>query len=304
MNRKIKDYFRYFLYILFRALFLITPKYIMKLLLVVIASLAYTFNKKHKFIAIANLNLVYGNNISYERKMEIIKNSYKSLLFNMYEFMENQNIKKEVIFEKADIYNSEVIIKAIENKRKIIYITAHYGGWELALPYIALRFGKLAVVNRKMDNPHIQEVYSKARDRNNITMLEKKVAAKGMIKAFKDNKAIAVVIDQHIGNGEEVVFLGQKDIATDSTSRLAIKFDAIIIPIFALCNGFRDYSIKVGNPIDLRLLDFKTENHVAELTQLQTDLITQQIFEKPDDWFWQHKRFKKYHSQMYKVEHV
>ncbi len=302
MNRKIKDYFRYFLYRFFQFIFFITPKFLMKQLLTFFAFLAYKLNKKHKNIAYANLKLVYKNQLSQTRQDEILYNSYKSLIFNMYEFMENQTISKEEMFKKANILNADIIEKAIKNRRKIIYITAHYGGWELALPYIALKFGKLAVVNRKMDNPHIQKLYAKARDNNNITMLEKQAAAKGMIKAFKENKAVAVVIDQHIGNGAEVQFLGQKDMATDSTSRLALKFDAIIIPIFPLCNGFRNYTIKVCEPLDVTQIEFKTQDNIQELTQLQTDIISKQIFEKPDDWFWQHKRFKKYHGDIYTKE--
>ncbi len=302
MKRKIKDYFRYFLYRIFQFIFLVMPHFLMKQLLTFIAFLAFKLNKKHKKIAYANLQLVYQDKLTHARKDEILYNSYKSLIFNMYEFMENQTISHEKMFQKATLLNAKIIEKAIQNRRKIIYITAHYGGWELALPYIALKFGKLAVVNRKMDNPHIQKLYAKARDNNNITMLEKQVAAKGMIKAFKDNKAVAVVIDQHIGQGAKVKFLGQKDMATDSTSRLALKFDAVIIPIFPLCNGFRNYTIKVCDPIDVTQIEFKTEDKIQELTQIQTDVISQQIFEKPDDWFWQHKRFKKYHNDIYTKE--
>lgn len=302
MKRKIKDYFRYCLYRIFQFIFLITPKFLMKRILMGVAFLAYKWNKKHKSIAYANLDLVYKNELNIHRKNEILYHSYLSLIFNMYEFMENQMINKEEIFKKASIINADIIENAIKNKRKIIYIAAHYGGWELALPYIALKFGKLAVVNRRMDNPHIQKIYAKVRDNNNITMLEKQVAAKGMLKAFKEDKAVAVVIDQHISNGAEVEFLGQKDMATDSTSRLALKFDAVIIPIFSLCNGFRDYTIKVCEPLDVTQIAFQTNDTIQELTQMQTDVISKQIFEKPDDWFWQHKRFKKYHNDIYKKE--
>jgi len=299
MKRKIKDYFRYFLYRIFQFIFLITPKFLMHYILKTIALLAFKYNKKYKKIAMANLKLVYKDSLSLTRKNEIIYNSYKSLMFNMYEFMENQTISKEKMFEKATLLNGDIIQKAMSEKRKIIYITAHYGGWEIALPYIALKFGKLAVVNRKMDNPHIQALYEEARDKNNITMLEKKVAAKGMLKAFKQDKAVAVVIDQHIGNGAVVEFLGQKDKATDATSRLALKFDALIIPIFTPCNGFRKWTIEVCEPIDVTKIEFKTDNQIDELTQMQTDIISKKIFEAPDFWFWQHKRFKEFHNEIY-----
>ena len=300
MYRVIKDYFRLFLYNTFIFIFLITPKFIMEKILRFFAYIAYKFNKKHLKIARANLDLVYKNSISDERKEEITYNSYKSLVFNMYEFIENQNITKENMFKKANILNKEIIEKAFQDNRKIIYITAHYGGWEITLPYIALMFGEIAVVNRKMDNPHIQAKYAKARSKNKITMLEKESAAKGMIKAFKDGKSIAVVIDQHIGSGIEIDFLGQKEKATDSTSRMALKFDAIIIPIFTVNNGFRDWTIEIKEPIDVKTLEFKTDDKIQELTQIQNDIVSKQIFEKPDFWLWQHKRFKAFNKNIYK----
>ena len=300
MYRKIKDYFRLFLYNIFMFLFRVTPNFIMKKILQFLAFFAYKFNKKHLKIAKTNLDLVYKDSISEERKEEIIYNSYKSLVFNMYELIENENISKDKLLKKADILNKEIIEKAFEENRKIIYITAHYGGWEITLPYIAQMFGEIAVVNRKMNNPHIQEKYAQARSKNKITMLEKESAAKGMIKAFKDNKSIAVVIDQHIGSGIEIDFLGIKDKATDSTSRMALKFDAIIIPIFTVNNDFRDWTIKVCDPIDVRNFEFKTDDKIKELTQAQNDIVSKQILEKPDFWLWQHKRFKEFHNDLYK----
>lgn len=302
MKRTIKDYFRLFLYECFMFIFLITPKIFMKKFLQLLAYLANKINKKHKLIAQANLDLVYKDKISQEEKEKIIYNSYKSLVYNMYEFIENQNIKKNDLLKKANITNPQIIEKAFKQGRKIIYITAHYGGWEITLPYIALMFGEIAVVNRKMDNPHIQKKYEAARGKNLITMLEKESAAKGMIKAFKSNKSIAVVIDQHIGSGVEVEFLGQKDKATDSTSRMAIKFDAVIIPIFTVNNGFRDWTIEVQEPLDVRTIEFKTDDKIKELTQIQNDIVTKQIFKKPDYWLWQHKRFKEFHNDIYKKE--
>jgi KDO2-lipid IV(A) lauroyltransferase len=138
-----------------------------------VAFFIYKFGKEHKNIAKVNLDLVYQDSISEERKQEIIYNSYKSLVFNMYEFVENQNLSKEEILKKAKLINGEVIEKALKDNRKIIYMTAHYGAWELGLPYIALMFGDIATVNRRMNNPHIQNIYEKARSKNSITMIEK-----------------------------------------------------------------------------------------------------------------------------------
>ena len=271
----------------------------MKYILKFFAFFAFKFNKKHIKVARANLDFVYGNSISEDRKNEIIYNSYKSLVFNMYEFIENQNIEKEDLLKKANIVNKHIIEDAIKENRKIVYISAHYGGWELTVPYIALMFGDVAIVNRRMNNPHIQKKYEKARSKNHITMLEKESAAKGMIKAFKENKTVCVVIDQYLNSGIDIEFLGKITKATDSTSRIALKFDAVIIPIFTLCNDFRDWTIKVCEPIDVKTYEFKSEDKIKELTQIQNDILSKQILEKPDFWLWQHKRFKNSNKEIY-----
>lgn len=299
MNRKVKDYFRYFLYKSFKIFFILIPNFILKPILILIAKLASKFNVEHINVALVNLDLVYGNSLNKEEKNKIIYESYKSLLFNMYEFIENQNISKENLFKKAEILNEEVILNAIKNKRKIIFVTAHYGGWELAIPYIALKYGTLAVVNRKMDNPHINKMYIEARDRNNIVMLEKKVAAKGMIKAFKNDNHIAVAIDQNSKHGIEIDFFNKRVIATDATARMALKFDAVIIPVFAQMVDFREYSLKVYDAIDVKEFDFTSDDKIKELTQAQASVIEKQILCKPELWFWQHKRWKKFYKDLY-----
>ncbi|RXJ81209.1 lipid A biosynthesis lauroyl acyltransferase [Arcobacter sp. F2176] len=300
MKRKIKDYYRYVLYKFFRFIFIITPHSILKPILIFSAKLVNKYNKRFNKVVEANLYLAFGNTLSQKRKEEIKFNSYKSLFFNMYEFIENQKISKEDLFKKANFENEHYIIDAIKNNRKIIFITAHYGGWEIALPYVALKFGTLAVVNRKMDNPLINKLYIEARDRNNIIMLEKKVAAKGMLKALKNNNHVAVVIDQHIKDGVEVEFFDKKVLATDATSRLSLKLDAIIIPIFSVMNDFRNYTLKVYEPLDPRNIEFKTEDKIKEFTKMQSDIIEIQIKETPDFWFWQHKRWKKFYKEIYK----
>ena len=73
---------------------------------------AYKVDKKHLKIARANLDLVYKDTISQKRKEEIIYNSYRSLVFNMYEFIENQTISKDELLKKANILNKEIIEKA------------------------------------------------------------------------------------------------------------------------------------------------------------------------------------------------
>ena len=74
----------------------------------------------------------------------------------------------------------------------------------------------------------------------------------------------------------------------------------LLFQIFTLCNDFRDWTIKVCEPIDVKTYEFKSDDKIKELTQIQNDIVSKQIFEKPDFWLWQHKRFKAYNDEIYK----
>lgn len=299
-KRVIKYRILYSLYCIFNFIFAVTPKPIIKRILELFAFLIYKLDRKRYKTALANLNLVFKETKSDTEKKSIIYESYKTLAFNIYELLENQNLDKEKIFSKAKIINTDVIQNALNEKRKIIFITAHYGGWELVLPCIALKFNmKVGVVSKKIQNIYIQEKFAQMRAKNNITLIDKKNAAKGMIKTLTNDDKVAIVIDQYIDGGCDVNFLGIKDTATDATSRLALKFNALIIPIFATKNDFRKYEITICNPIDVMKFKFKAQDKVRELTQLQNDIMTEQILKEPKYWLWQHKRFRKNHSEIY-----
>ena len=295
--------FRYYLYKIFQFFFRYTPNILIKYFLLLLARLLFLFNKEHRFIADVNLNLAYKNTLTKEQKNDIVYKSYKSLMFNLFEYMENQYISKDELLAKATITNENVILDAIKQKRKIIFVTAHYGGWELAIPYIALKYGTLAVVNKKMKNEYINNMYIQARDRNNIIMLDKTVAAKGMIKAFKNDQFVAIAIDQNTSNGVEIDFFGSHAMATDAPARLALKFDAVIIPVFAVCKGFREYDLKIYDAIDTKLFEYKSEDIIQELTQKQHSIIEQQIRDIPEQWFWQHKRWKHHNRKLYESKY-
>ena len=68
-------------------------------------------------------------------------------------------------------------------------------------------FGDVAIVNRRMNNPHIQKKNMKKLEVKIILQcLKKESAAKGMIKAFKENKTVCVVIDQYLNSGIDIEF--------------------------------------------------------------------------------------------------
>lgn len=291
------DYLFFLLYKTFKFLILLTPKKVIKFFLDGLTSLAFILNKEHKRYAKANLDFVYGNGKTDEQKYAIIKESYRTLIYNLYEFIENQTLDLEGFEKKITVENEKYILDALKNNRKIILITAHYGNWELGGSFIALKYHPTTVVGRLLNNKYLNEELLKARNSHNSEMLPTNQAGKGLIKALKDGRITGLVIDQHNSAGIDVEFLGRRVKITDSVARLSSKFDAVILPVFFTMDSFGKYTAKFYTPIEPG--DFKGENQILELTKKQADVMSEHILSKPDQWFWHHKRFKAYNKEIY-----
>ena len=291
------NYLLFILYKSFKFIVLLLPKSLVKYFLDGLSSFAYLVNKEHKKYAKANLDFVYANTISVERKKEIIKNSYKNLVYNMYEFIENQTLDLKGFEEKITVENEHFFLDALKNKRKIILITAHYGNWELGSNFIPLKYAPTTMVGRPMNNKYVNKELNDTRTKNNTQMLTKKNASRGLVKALKEDRVLGLLIDQHNRTGIDVDFLGHKVKQTDSTSRLAVKFDAVVIALFFTMDSFGKHTATFYKPLEPK--DYEGENQIKDLTQAQADVMSAHILSKPDQWFWQHKRFKEYNSEIY-----
>jgi KDO2-lipid IV(A) lauroyltransferase len=291
------DYFLFLIYKFFKFIISILPKVLIKIFLKLLAIFIYFVDIRHKKYAKANLDLVYQDNLNDKQKNDIIKKSYLNLVYNLYEFIENQTLTLEQLESKIKVENEDIILKAINENRKIILVSAHYGNWEYITSYISLKYKPTVMVGRDTNNKYFNEDIKKARSKHNSMMLSKHNSAKGLIKALKDDKIIGLATDQHIDprKGEIVEFLGHKAIQANSSARLAVKFNAIIILVFFIQNDFRNYTIKFCQGIE----PTKYNNDLKAITQEEANKMSEQILHKPELWFWQHRRFKEFYNEIY-----
>ncbi|VAY88441.1 Lipid A biosynthesis lauroyl acyltransferase [hydrothermal vent metagenome] len=294
------DYFTYLLYKLFYIIMTHIPKSIMKHLVKVFANIGYAVDTKHKKIAYNNLDFAYGNSISYSEKRTIVKESYENLIQNIYDFILNQNLSLEDMDKKVSIKNGSFLTNLIKTNKKIIIVTAHYGSWELAIPYVSLKFRPISVISKAIKNRYLNKVFVKVRHKHNLVMFEKHGAAKKIVKALKDNRMVAMAIDQNIGKKDATIvkFFGKEVTQTDAPIRLASKLGAKVVPMLFTRDGFDKHQAIFFEPLDVK--DNCTKDDIVNYSQQISHIFENQIRKNPRDWFWQHRRFKEFHKDIYK----
>lgn len=295
------DYIYIFAFKTFVLLVKYTPKFITNAILNAFTFIAYKLDSRHRKIARVNLDLAYEDKMSEEEKRKITKKCYKNLLYNMRDFVENQNISKEQLLGKIKIHNEHFYNDIKEENKGIIFLTAHYGNWELLPLCIGAKYGKLWGVGRNLDSKKMNDILQKNRNQFNVHMLEKKGALKGLLKALKNGENIGLLVDQNTRDKEGILidFFGKKARHTPSAALIARKTGAIMLPTYITTNDYKTYDITFYQPIYTEKTDYSKED-IKKSVQAQATVTQKAIENKPDEWFWLHRRWKNQYEELYK----
>lgn len=295
------DYTYLLIFKTFKILVKYIPTPITNAILNALAYLAYKIDSRHKKIAKVNLDLAYANNMSNEEKKQIIKKCYKNLLYNMRDFVKNQDVTKKELLSKIRIHNEHFYKDIKEEGKGIIFLTAHYGNWERLPLCIGAKYGKLWGVGRNLDSKKMNEVLQKSRNQFNVHMLEKSGALKGLLKALKNGENVGLLVDQNTSDKEGILinFFDKLARHTPAAALIARKTGAPIIPAFITTDDYKTYDITLYKPI-FTDKTANSEEDIKKSVQAQAN-ITQKIIEKkPDEWFWLHRRWKNQYEELYK----
>ena len=106
-----------------------------------------------------------------------------------------------------------------------------------------------------------------------------------MMKFLRDGKSIALLIDQHMANGEPLKFFGKTAFTATSAAKMALKYDAILMPFFVVRKGrTSDFDLHFEAPIE--------HSNPIKMTQDFNDRLEARVKENLDQWLWTHKRWK------------
>jgi len=256
-----------------------------KLLINTLGNLGYRLDNKRKKDILTNLNLAFPEKSNKEKK-EIVKKVYKNFARNLVEFIENKRLSKEELLKKVEF-------KGFENlKYPVIFVTAHFGNWEILPIAFGSKFAKLNIVYRKLDNEKLNKEIIESRKRFNVEVIEKKGALKNLISALKKNENVGILVDQNTAKNEgvETTFFDKKVLQTPSAALLSKKFNIPIVMAFA---------IPKNNKWEIIIKDVFYTEDIQKSVNRQSKVIEEMVKKYPDEYYWFHKKFKHFYEEEY-----
>ena len=178
------------------------------------------------------------------------------------------------------------LVAARAANRPVILATAHFGNYDAARAALIAQGYRLGALYRPMKNPWFNAHYVAAIGVIGQPLFEQGRAGFGrMLRHLKDGGMLGILPDQRMGSGMKLQFFGQEALTALSPAEMALKYDADLIPTYAIRqpDGLT-FRIKVDAPIP--------RGTAEQMTQALNDNLEALIRRHPDQWFWVHRRWK------------
>jgi len=194
-----------------------------------------------------------------------------------------QNISELIRYDGLDNF-----LNPLSRGKGVLVATAHLGNWELSAFAHAWMTAPMHIVVRPLDNPQIDALVERYRALSGNHIIQKKDAARGILRALKSGEAVGILIDQNttLDQGVFIDFFGKKACAGTAFAKLAHHSGAAVVPGFALWSSEEERYILRFYP------EIPMTGDVAEDTQRIHAQLESVIREHPDQWLWIHRRWK------------
>ncbi|HVS32463.1 MAG TPA: lysophospholipid acyltransferase family protein [Thermoanaerobaculia bacterium] len=207
-------------------------------------------------------------------------------------YLKAQSLSFEELVGKVQFVNPSLLEEARARGNGTIVISAHYGGWEIAGLAVLALAKDVRIVARVLDNAYLERDLARIRARTGAEVLDRKKAARPLMKALADNGTVVLLPDQAVLQREGVLspFLGRPAWTTPVPAKLALRHGSTIV--FAFCipdaSGHR---LEFEEPIRADELREGERDPVALTTRIN-EVISRRIVARPELWLWMHDRWK------------
>jgi len=184
---------------------------------------------------------------------------------------------------------TENLMKIIDEKKPVIFISGHFANFELMSMEISKKNIPLATIYRPLNNIFLNPL---------MEYLRKKYICKNQIKKgingvresiefIKKNYSIALMIDQRVSEGERIEFFSKQALTTTLPAQLSIKFNLDIVPVYIQRDEKNLFNIEFQKSLSPQKF-----NNKFELTKELNKILENMIIRNPNQWIWTHNRWK------------
>ncbi|MCK5163010.1 MAG: lysophospholipid acyltransferase family protein [Desulfobacula sp.] len=253
----------------------------------------YKLDKRHRNIALENINLSFPNKFSPQQAQRFAKNVFKNTASILFEVIWAYPKSKDELFKYFSVKGFRHLEKAQKKGRGVIILSCHMGNFEL----LVASFPKAGMekpygIYRKFDFKPLERLMLEMRQRFGARMIHTGGATKKIDTILKNGGIVGTLFDQNAGwyNGVVTNFFGRPACTKNSLAKLVLRSGTPVVPMFMVKKNEK-YIMQFLPEVALQTtgcpikdIENNTQNYVSAIESI--------VRQCPEQYFWVHNRWK------------
>jgi KDO2-lipid IV(A) lauroyltransferase len=252
----------------------------------------YATNRSRRRIADANLAAAFRTRSAEERRA-IARAAFEHFIAQAFETMKFSTLRPKQMLARVDVDGEDRVRDAYGQKKGVLFVTGHFGFWELHAIAHPLLFEPIGLLARSLDNAGMNVLLERIRQCTGNTVIYRQGSIRRVMRILQEDHGVAVLIDQHIHGPDavHVEFFERRAATVSAVAALALRTGSPVVPVFALPLGGGRYRLIYEHPV-APPSDPEAETAIAEFTQRCTDVLEMYVRRHPELWLWMHRRWR------------
>ncbi|HZP02575.1 MAG TPA: lysophospholipid acyltransferase family protein [Terriglobia bacterium] len=269
-----------------------TPHSVARAICALLAMLSYWLWPRLRRVGLYNLRLAFPEWDEPQRR-RVIRGLFRNFGRMLADFAHfprwnRNNIERLIIYDGYENFE-----RAAAQGKGVMFLTAHFGNWELGSFAHGVYGHPCNFIVRELDNLRMDRLINRYRCLSGGKAIQKKDFARQVLRAFNQGEAVGILMDQNMlaSEGIFVDFFGLPACTTPGPARVARKTGVpVVLGLVIWDTRLKKYRLRFEY-VDWIRRDEPEEEILANTANF-TRLIENYVRLYPDQWLWVHKRWK------------
>jgi len=256
----------------------------------VLGALISMFDRHRYSVALNNLEVAFGNQLSPGARRKIARKSFQHFALTMVDLLWSPRLTRENFRDYIEFENLEEIDRVSGSERNFITACYHYGNFEwfsLASGYSGLSG---TIISQEFKNSLLDPIFKKLREQSGHELIPRERGIIRLYKVLRRKGRTALLVDLTVPPDQGAVAIdcfGLKTSVTSAHAWLHQQTDVPIIPVH--CEPLAGGRYRV---VFHRKIDTTQDMTLLQIAQACWNSFEPYVRKNPSPWLWMYKHWR------------
>lgn len=253
---------------------------------------AWVILPKYRRLARHNMEIAFGATMTEREIRRLVRRHFTNLGANLLSAPRLARLPEAAVQARVNLIGLPLLREALDRGRGVVMAINHIGNWELYAQLIGrIRDVPVGTIFQSQRNKYLNRLIDRDRRRLGLQTFDRRRGYLGAVGLVQSGGVLAVLVDQHAGEGGIWMPLFQRLASTSPLAAIiAQSTGAPLISVSIHTTGVARWRCEILPAFE------PAGRSVEDLTLELNRILEKQISGSPPDWFWVHNRWKTPHA--------